>query len=585
MVAAAVKAFGGMVPIVDDRLLPDTAATYSENCYLYSGVLQGFPEVKRLHDFDDPATSAVFRLPESYDNAGYLYGGFWMEFQNPDTNVIRAPVFGDTYDRFYWASTSDAPLYNTRARIENGDAPWLLGVPLPSSVSVSPSGGVGAATVRTYGVTHVSAYGEEGPMKVTDATAGKVDDTWALTFSAVSGTDDGGVGDDRNIIYTNIYRTVVGSSGVATYFFVAQVAGSATTYNDTDSDDIVSANAQLESQYWSGPPSDLEGWVVMSNGIVAGWRENEVWFSEPYRPHAWPASYAQTVEYPILGLGVVNQTLVVCTAGYPVTMTGNHPAYMNSSKLNAFEPCVSRGSIVSAPEGVYYASPNGLVLVNVGSADNITRNLVSRDRWQQLTRNTQLRAARLGTAYYAFGSVVAGAFEDTAFDVSDATGSFTDEDISGALLGIFIDVQNQRVGFNLLSSEDSMLNVMNDPWSGELFLLRNGGVDWIDQTDPASILEPFVWRSKIFQNPAKKNIGAMRVYFEAQDGVAEDDYGDIIFYANGEQVFTRALARSGELMRLPSGFKYDYWQFEIAAQLKVFSVEIGSTPKDLRSVS
>lgn len=583
MAAANIKAFGGMRPAIDETLLPDTAAAYSQNCYMYSGNLRGYPETKVLHTLLSGASTTAFRLPETYDDPTYLYGGAWMEFENADTDVVRAPVFGDTYDRFYWASTSDVPMYNTRARIENGDNAWVLGVPTPASLGLSSTGGVGAAVTRTYGITYVSAYGEEGAMKASAAVLGKVDDTWNLVIPAVGASDDGGAGDDRNLTHINVYRTVVGTSGVATYFFVAQLAASATSYADTASDSAVSINAQLESQYWSEPPTDLEGFVVMSNGFLAGWRGNEVWFSEPYRPHAWPASYALTVEYPIIGLGVSNQTLVVCTSGYPVTMTGNHPAYMTQAKLNSFEPCTSRGGIISAPEGVYYTSPNGLILVANGNADNITKALLTRDKWQGLTQNTKFKAARLGTAYYAFGSVQVGVFEDTAFDVSDATGGFTGEDFSGSRLGIMIDMQNERVGFNLLDSEDYISDVFNDPWSGEVFIVRNGEVQWLDQVDPFSLKEEYTWKSKKFQMPAKKNLSAAKVYFTPQDGVSEDDYGTITFYADDQAIITHDLTTSGKLLRLPSGFKADFWQFEVTAQVEISSIQFGSTPKDLRN--
>ncbi len=590
MVAISVKNFGGMIPAVESHLLPMDNADYTNNCYLYSGSLKGFPATKILHTFVDPNAATAFRLPASYANADDMYGAFWFEFENPDTDLVRAPVFGEIYDRYYWASSSDVPRYDTRARIESGAAHWMLGIPTPAAVSVVASAPSGAAQTRTYGITRVSAYGEEGAMSTTLATLGTVSGTWTLTIPAVGATDDGSVGDDRNITHTNIYRTVVGSSGVATYFFVAQIAGSAVTYVDTVLDNVVSANAILESDgtgignAWTPPPSDLKGFIMMGNGVVAAWRNNEVWFSEPYRPHAWPVNYAQTVEFPIMGLGVVNQTLVVCTSGYPVTMTGSHPSLMNNAKLNAFEPCTSRGSVLSTPEGVYYASSNGLVLVNIGQAQNITRDMITRDKWKQITKDTHLRAVRFGTAYYAYGSVSAGVFEDTAFDVSVSTGSFTNFDQSGAINGILIDVQNQRVAFNILTSAYPLLDVISDAFSGELLLARNGAVEWLDQSDAASILQPYIWKSRIFKSPVRDNIGALRVYFQAQDAVSQPNYGLIKLFANGIQVDSRALASSGDLMRLPSGFKATFWQFQVEAQVEIFSINLASTVKELRQV-
>jgi hypothetical protein len=205
-----------------------------------------------------------------------------------------------------------------------------------------------------------------------------------------------------------------------------------TDYSDTLADTVVSANNQLESFAWTPPPDDLQGFSMMPNGIVAGWRNNELWFSEPYRPHAWPVSHVQTVEYPIVGLGIAaNQALVACTQGFPVIAVGSTPEGITVNKLTLFEPCTARGSILSAPEGVYYASPNGLILVQA-QAQNITKNLITKDKWQQFTGRQRLKAARIGTAYYGFGSVVPGVFEPTAFD----DGAFTSQDFSDAYVGV-----------------------------------------------------------------------------------------------------------------------------------------------------
>jgi hypothetical protein len=55
----------------------------------------------------------------------------WLEFEDPDTNVIKSPVVEDQHDRYYFASPSLMPQYNTRDRIEAGLPAWLLGVPPP----------------------------------------------------------------------------------------------------------------------------------------------------------------------------------------------------------------------------------------------------------------------------------------------------------------------------------------------------------------------------------------------------------------------------------------------------------------------
>ena len=150
----------------------------------------------------------------------------------------------------------------------------------------------------------------------------------------------------------------------------------------------------------------------MPNGMIAGWKGSELWFCEPYRPHAWPAAYSNVVEFPIIGLGVINQTLVVCTAGYPIVATGIHPDSISMSKLASFEPCMSRGSVLSIPEGVFYASPNGLVLVANGVANLVTEGLIQKDEWNNYNKVATLRATRMGSGYYAFGSERSGFMQD-----------------------------------------------------------------------------------------------------------------------------------------------------------------------------
>src|SRR6185369_5653239 len=72
----------------------------------------------------------------------------WLEFDDQDTDVMRSPVVNDTFGRYYFASPSLPPKYNTYDRIVNGDNAWLLGVPAPGcDPVVSVSGGGNTATL------------------------------------------------------------------------------------------------------------------------------------------------------------------------------------------------------------------------------------------------------------------------------------------------------------------------------------------------------------------------------------------------------------------------------------------------------
>ncbi len=66
----------------------------------------------------------------------------WLEFNDPDTNVVKSPIIDDQWDRYYFASPSTIPEYNTHDRITAGLPAWLLGVPPPGCApTLSVTGG------------------------------------------------------------------------------------------------------------------------------------------------------------------------------------------------------------------------------------------------------------------------------------------------------------------------------------------------------------------------------------------------------------------------------------------------------------
>ena len=63
--------------------------------------------------------------------------------------------------------------------------------------------------------------------------------------------------------------------------------------------------------------------------------------------------------------------------------------------------------------------------------------------------------------------------------------------------------------------------------------------------------------------------------------LAADQWGLARLYADGVLCFTRELRKSGDLFRLPSGFKATFWQVEIEARVQINSVEIATSAKEL----
>lgn len=514
MVAVRVSPFGGMVPAVDDRLLPDVNGALSEDTWLYDGKAVGIPAPKLLKSLG-VNTNKVYRIPNNFTDSVHLEDSTWMEFPHADTDVLRTQVVDDTFDRFYWVSPNTVPRYAPLATIK-AQAPnvtgYILGIPAPIGTLVATPSGGASATLKSvsYVQTFVSAYGEEGPPSnpVTLASV-KIDATVTLTLLAADPND---LGVNRNLTKKRIYRTVTSTSGVTTYFFVAEVAIATASYVDnagTDTDAVISLNAELQSTNWQAPPDDLQGMVSLSNGMVVAFRENEVWFCEPYRMHAWPAQYVLVTEYPIVGLGVANQMLVVLTEGFAYTGSGINPGSVNLVKVPGLLPCLSRGSIVSTTRGVFFAAPLGLAIISSAGVAIATKELIRKDKWAAMVAVNTLRAAQLGDGYFGYGQARFGVFDVLGFD----TTSFTQQDFGDSRRGILIDPTSQSVAFNLQTSDIPVANVQTDAWSGEVFVLSAGALYWMDIGDETQTKRPFTWRSKIYQVAEKKNLQAMKVFF------------------------------------------------------------------------
>jgi hypothetical protein len=235
--------------------------------------------------------------------------------------------------------------------------------------------------VYTYISTFGSVLEESAPSPA--ATILTVEPNATVTVSAFSTAPTTAAG--YNITAIRIYRSVTSATS-AVYLYVGTVTVNPATgaASGSFSDTVLAANlgVALPSLYYTPPPATLHGLIALPNGIFAGFTGNQVWFSEPYLPHAWPVAYMMTVGAPIVGLGVFGQTLVVCTTQNPYLLTGSQPGAMSQEKIPLPEPCVAKKSITSDQFGVLYASPNGLVSIAPGTQDVISRALFTRDEWQ-----------------------------------------------------------------------------------------------------------------------------------------------------------------------------------------------------------
>lgn len=602
------EAFTGLIPRLSDRLLPDNAASFARNTKLLSGELRGFRSLIEYADFSDEVFTVqrAFRVP--YDDYGSEEDA-WLLFDSRDVDVVRSPLVNDTYSRYYWAGDG-RPKYSTKHRIVSELSEHYLGIPTPTTApTVTPP--AGSALTRAYVYTFISEYGEEGPPSAPTVATGNAG-TWVITGMNTTVTDSS----SRNIRKKRIYRTVPGQTSTQ-FFFVAEILLTDTTYNDAALDTTVAANNVLESTSWVEPPTDLEGFVVMPNGYLVGWVGRRLVFSEPYRPHAWPAEYELATEFDIVSLAVWGSLLVVGTESQPYIGQGGSPAAFSLQKLDAVEPCFSRRGMVSTMAGVYYPSLNGLVLINSPIPKIVTQDLLTKEEWAAYNPS-DIFAAQLGLQYIAFNSPTFGFI----FNPTEPTARLVELDTLDAVVGI-----------------------ETDKYTGNVQIIRDDRIyDW----DPESSQTMYWrWRSKMFHTPKPVNFGAFIAQFEAEsddDGdaiselfgpynterFAEGDLGTLggsvlggggqdpgrvaywgepenrmplggsplypveflelqdpsirlIVYADDEVIYDRILPHQ-RMCRLPAGFKATKWQFEIIGNTRFYSLQVAETGKELSQV-
>ena len=401
--------FGGEVPRITDRMLRDNEAQLANNVRLYAGELQTWKgPVKVL----EPALSGVRTIYRLTNNN--LAESAWLIWDK-DVNVVRSPSADLTELRIYY--TGDGPPKKTNWDLATGgyatDNPddWLyMGVPAPQTapiVDVNPVGSAQAEDSRYYVYTYVSEFGSLEEESAPSPPSELVTISYGESVD-ISGFDPPPI-DHYNITKIRVYRTLAGQETAGVYAFVTEidVNNLPVTYNDDLGPDEL--GEPLRTIGWNAPPAGLQGLVGMSNGMLAGFEGNTVYFSEPYFPHAWPMAYAQAVPDTIVGLGVFGHTLVVMTEGHPYLMTGVSPETITVEKLPIPEPCVSARSIAFDEFGVLYASPNGLVAVGPGTAQVITKHLFRRNEWQEYNPALLIGTIYDGKYFGAFQSAVHGA--------------------------------------------------------------------------------------------------------------------------------------------------------------------------------
>jgi hypothetical protein len=404
-------------------------------------------------------------------------------------------------------------------------------------INLSAGGGTeepSATEARAYVYTYVYKIAgfefESGPSPASDIV--NVHDTQTVDLS---GFLDAPVG--YLITSRRIYRTV---SGV--YLFVDEI--SFDVFNYTDSKRAEELAEEMPSLTWYPPPVGLKGLINLPNGNMAGFVGRDVYFCVPYRPHAWPLQFVQTLDFPVVGLGRLDTTLAVLTTGNPYFIQGTDPENMVVVKSDLEQACVSKRSIVSFNGIVLYVSPDGLMSLSPGGSKNLTEGLFTKDQWQTLFSPISIHAYQTDLKYVAF------------YETSTAQGGF-----------IFDLTTGKFIVHNLYATSG-----YTDLQQDQLFVTKEDRT--LRKWDKGINLS-YVWKSKKFTMPYPISFSCAQVEAEAYPATCK-------VYANSVLVHTQTVT-SREPFRLPVASTRD-WELEIEGNTEIFSVDMAQSLGELGGV-
>lgn len=388
-------------------------------------------------------------------------------------------------------------------------------------------------------------------------------------------------------------------------------------------DDFESSNLfdLLGTNDYDPPPSDLKGIVVAQNSIYVGYTGNQVYFSEPNKPHAWPAKYALTFEDNVVGVVAVMGYILVLTEGYPYQVSGNSPATMVFNRIDTPYPCLSKRSIVNMGYGAAYSTHGGIAVYAPNAGMELVTKLVHDwDTWLEALDPATIVATFYNGKYFASHSRGAFVFErderiggffvqtqykftaaavdsqtNNMYFAADTTGSVYQWDkpdqplsplewkskvivtkdymnLGAARVIADYDVPDDEI--DIINAYNETVPIYNAPLWAELIQLGtvNGPHDYINDALERVIVEGGFNSMMVNGDPVTRYKKPLPVALP------------VVFrlWVNKQLVFQGVLFNS-EIFRLPSGYRSDTFEVAVSGSARIRAIHIGETPYGLRT--
>ena len=390
-----------------------------------------------------------------------------------------------------------------------GGATYNLALQSPASALVAAISGTATSelgSTRFYVRTFVTSLGEESqPSPISNEVYWKPGQT--VTLSGFTMPAAG-----RLITKERIYRAQTTFSGTQLFFIAER---DVSTSNFVDNVSSTAINEPLPSLDWTPPVDTLRGLIALPNGNMAAFSGKEVYFCEPWRPHAWPDKYSLTCDFDIVGLGAFGSSIVVMTTGHPYVVSGTHPDSMYMEKLELNYPCVSARGIEDLGYAVAYPSTDGLVMASSSGPQLVTAGILTREAWEKLNPNSIQSGQRNGRYYctYERNDSIMGLVTET----------------------IIIDTTGQQAF--IIRTDLKPDAMFHDMTTGSLFYIVGATIyeyDYIGKPNMA-----YSWKSKEIVMPKPTNFGAILV--DVSTGMSADEQALILQQQQQDMAYNQQL--------------------------------------------
>ena len=521
--------FKGTAPKTEPRLLSPEYSQVSTNIRYDSGALlpiKEFEKVSAVPSDIDVYAIYKYKLSSTQDK--------WLFF---DKNITctKDPLYKTHDDRVVLSGVGaprvlDNSIATTYDSITDANT-YLLGIPVPTApvMSVATTGTANFES-RAYAIQYDRVWPDgkidQGPFSAPAATA---DSKYYVDLTSNGSVQLASIPDAPagcGITHITINRANSSTSDSDFYFsrtfnIVNAKAGSVSgvTWNSGTSTFTVVDSVNTEdlgpicaNQDYIGPESTLSGITSVTGGMLAGFYDNYVCFSEPYQCHAWPDAYKVAIDSPIVGLGTFGEIVVVCTNSEPYIINLGDPANAIAFPIKEFAPCISAEGIVSYRDAVVYPSEAGFIRIDRMGVVTLTLNLADIHDMKDFDMHI-VRAAGLGSYYYVL------------YTTSNSQ-----------VKTLILNMQDPELGFG--ACDKNIRCMYADFESATLYCAYTDELDstWLGKYDSGDTYSSYVWKSKIFTtDDDTTNLSAARIRAEytalPTNGI---DYSDYTYAINEE---------------------------------------------------